>query len=436
MRILNICDINDDAKNIYHKELLKYFEDQQIDSVKYDPKDNPGEFLLDLIRVNYDLVVGHGFGGLLALIVGRTTGARTILINPMYPASRYWSVFLPDYEYQAFIQHMTDHEISCDINGMTTKNIFLLLGKDDDLIDTATTDKYFTKGNSFYVAGGHWPSEGDLALDFRELIGGLITTGDCSADRAGIKEQEILSALSEFFQVNEKCRLFYLFAYMEKSERLTKACVNYMRSIEESDGLKCRYITADTLPTGPEVREHFKDLDLLIVDKIVEIVLSDEIRRSLWIACDEVTGHGGRVLLLSDSHAADLFENDKELMDLIYTGIIREFCVYGYTTRSGLQVSLESTGDDTRPFEDYYRTVFIDDIKTQYGNVAIKWHSPDLDDRVLYMYCKDGQWFYDGGDGWCSSSQAKAVLRAAVDKFVEGAKETDHDAHYFFGWVW
>ena len=123
-------------------------------------------------------------------------------------------------------------------------------------------------------------------------------------------------------------------------------------------------------------------------------------------------------------------------MDLIYTGIIREFCVYGYTTRSGLQVSLESTGDDTRPFEDYYRTVFIDDIKTQYGNVAIKWHSPDLDDRVLYMYCKDGQWFYDGGDGWCSSSQAKAVLRAAVDKFVEGAKETDHDAHYFFGWVW
>ena len=80
--------------------------------------------------------------------------------------------------------------------------------------------------------------------------------------------------------------------------------------------------------------------------------------------------------------------------------------------------------------------MIIDEIKTKAGNLAIKWHSPELDDHVLYVYYKDGQWFYDGGDGWCSASETEAVLRAAADKFVEGAKRTEHDAHHFFGWGW
>jgi len=171
----------------------------------------------------------------------------------------------------------------------------------------------------------------------------------------------------------------------------------------------------------------------LVIDKIVRIVLTEEKRRSLWIACDEVTGHGGKVLLLSDSQAVDLFEDDKELMDLIFTGYITDLY---FDDESGSLNSMGRSSRDTRPFEDYYRAVIIDDIKTKYGNLAIKWHSPDLEARWLYLYYKDEQWFYDSSDGWCSDSQAKAVLSAAVDKFVEGAKDTDHDAHHFFGWGW
>ena len=439
MRILNLCDINDEAKNLYYKELFKYFADEQIDTIKYDPKVNPGEFLVKLMNEKYELIVGHGFGGLLALIIGRVTEAKTILINPMYPASRYWHEMLPDYEYKDYIESITEKDICWDTHGITTTNVFLILGKDDDLIDTITLDKYLTDGNCFYVDGGHWPSGDDFILKFGELTGGLIPTGDGSAEKVDNDEQLTVTALSDFIRMEAGKKLLYLYTYKgENADKLSKATKKYLCSLEDSDDLKCHYITADSLPAnGAEVRASFKQIDFLIIDKIVRIVLSDEIRRSLWIACDEVISHGGRVLLLSEKHASALFEDDKDLMNLIYTGIIKEFCVYSFRYRSGFNVTFESSSSrDTRPYEEKYRTVIIDDIKTKYGNLAIKWHSPELEEMVLYLYFKDGHWFYDGDDGWCDPSQVKAVLCAAIDKFVDGAKRTDHDAHSFFGWCW
>ena len=50
MEILNLCDINDEAKNIYYKELLKYFPEDQIVSNGYEPKVHPGEFILSFRR--------------------------------------------------------------------------------------------------------------------------------------------------------------------------------------------------------------------------------------------------------------------------------------------------------------------------------------------------------------------------------------------------
>ena len=433
--ILNLCDVNDEHENIYHKELLKYFSEDCIYSPEYDPKMHPGELLLKLMNDKYDLIVGHGFGGLLALIMGRATGAKTILINPMYPASRYWADLYPDYEYQPFIESITERSICWDTHGETTTNVFLILGKDDDLIDTATTDKYLTKGNSFYVEGGHWPSGEDFVLKFGELTGGLTPMGNDLFTEKDVKEQRSLDDLKMLLHAKEKFKLIYLYNYNEEyRDTLTKISKRYMRYLKDTYDMNCLYLTADTLyAEGTVTRERFKDLDFLVIDKVVDIVLNDDIRRSLWIACDEVTGHGGKVLLLSDSQAVDLFEENKELMDLIYTGYITN--VFFYDETGAIDYSGWNSAD-TRPYEDLYRTVIIDDIKTKYGNLAIKWHSPDLEERWLYLYFKDGQWYYDGGDGWCSDSEAKAVLSAAAEKFIDGAKRTDHDSKHFFGWGW
>lgn len=436
MLILNLCDINDDAENIYYTELLKYFTESQVFSREVDYSAHPGELILALMRQKYDLIIGHGFGGLIALVIGRMTGAKTILINPMYPASRYWDEFYPDYKFKSFMEYITENDICWDTYGETTRNVFLILGKDDDLIDTATTDKYLTEGNSFYVEGGHWPEGEDFVLKFGELTGGLIPTGDGNYEKFDGKEEQAYSALNEFIQQNAEYRLMYLYTFIDDTAMLTTISKRYMHSLEESENLKGQYITADSLPTEENaVRDHFKNVDYLVIDKIVEIVLSDETRRSLWIACDEVISHGGRVLLLSDSHAADLFDKDESIMDLIYTGIIKQICFYGF--KPGLRISFDSRrSDDVRAYEDRNHTVIIDGIRTKYGNIAIRWHEPEKDSCILYVYYKDDQWFYDSSDGWCDDTQAKAVLCAAIDQFVDEAKDTDHDAKHFFGWGW
>ena len=434
MNILNFCDINDECENLYYNELLKYYDENDISTIKYDLKVNPAEYLLDLMNEKYDLIVGHGFGGLLALVIGRVTGTKTILINPMYPASRYWSDLCPEYEYKCYMERVTERSICWDTSGKTTENVYLILGKDDDLIDTSTTDKYLTWGNSFYVEGGHWPSGEDFVLKFGELTGGLAPSKDGTHEKTDLKEEQEFATFHSFIEDNADNKILYLYSFRENAEKLTKAAARHMNSLEETGETKCRYVTADTLPTdGTDVRKHFSDVDFLIIDKIVCPVLGDEVRRSIWIACDEVTGHGGRVLLLSESPAVFLFEEDKELMDMFYTGKIAE--INFYNTPRGLYISTGYSGD-SRPFEDYYRTVIIDEIKTKYGNLAIRWHSPELKERWFYLYFKDDQWFYDSSDGWCGDTMAKAVLRVAAEKFVDGAKETDHDAHNFFGWGW
>lgn len=432
--ILNLCDINEERENLYYKELLKYYSEDRVLTLACNSEAHPAELLFDLVNAKHELIIGHGFGGLLALIIGRATGAKTILINPMYPASRYWDDLYPDYEYKSFIENITEKDICWDTEGETTDNVFLILGKDDDLIDTATTDKYLTPGNSFYVEGGHWPSGEDFVLKFGELTGGLVPIGDDICIEREARAQQPVEDLKELIQLNKNYQLLYLFARKDEDrDILTKASKRYLHSLEDSDDMNSLYVTADSLPgVGTDVRANYQNVDFLVIDKIVRIVLTEEIRRSLWIACDEVTGHGGKVLLLSDSQAVDLFEDDKELMDLIYTGYLMNIYING----AGSIRSCGRYSDDTRPFEDYYRTVIIDEIKTKHGNLAIKWHSPELETRWLYLYYKDEEWFYDSSDGWCSDSQTKAVLSAAADKFVESAKKTDHDARHFFGWGW
>ncbi len=139
--ILNLCDINEERENLYYKELLKYYSEDRVLTLACNSEAHPAELLFDLVNAKHELIIGHGFGGLLALIIGRATGAKTILINPMYPASRYWDDLYPDYEYKSFIENITEKDICWDTEGETTDNVFLILGKDDDLIDTATTDK-------------------------------------------------------------------------------------------------------------------------------------------------------------------------------------------------------------------------------------------------------------------------------------------------------
>ncbi len=163
--ILNISDYKDEKENIYYKELKKCLgSDKRILSIVFEKDKNPAELLLQLMTMTFDLIVGHGFGGVLALYIGWVKKVKTILINPAYPASRYWSTSddLADYEYRKLIEKITEVVI-CNTELETIKNIYMILGRDDDVTDTTTSNQYLDSKNCFYVDGGHWPSGADFS---------------------------------------------------------------------------------------------------------------------------------------------------------------------------------------------------------------------------------------------------------------------------------
>lgn len=101
MRILSIHDLGETGKNACYGELIKHRPENKIVSHAYDLAENdPALILFDSMASGpYDLIVGTGFGGVLALLLGRATGVRTVLINPMHPIQRYLPTEHPGYKY-------------------------------------------------------------------------------------------------------------------------------------------------------------------------------------------------------------------------------------------------------------------------------------------------------------------------------------------------
>ena len=216
MSILNISDYKDEKENIYYKELQKCFgADTSIVSVVFEKDRNPAELLVDLMTESWELIVGHGFGGVLALYIGRATNVKTILINPAYPASRYWSYDLNDYEYKKLIEKITEKNICWDTGRDTVKNVYMILGRDDDVTDTTTSDKYLRRENCFYVDGGHWPSDMDFSGVFKKLVLGD-SFEDLNEDQIAEKRRdEATYELFKDFAIGKMdYRLLYLYKKM------------------------------------------------------------------------------------------------------------------------------------------------------------------------------------------------------------------------------
>lgn len=98
MRILNIHDLGETGKNACYGELIKYWSENKIVYRTYDLAENDSDLILldGMASGPFDLIVGTGFGGVLALLLGRATGVRAVLINPMYLIQRYLSAELSE----------------------------------------------------------------------------------------------------------------------------------------------------------------------------------------------------------------------------------------------------------------------------------------------------------------------------------------------------
>ena len=438
MSILNISDYKDEKENIYFKELQKCFGTKtQIVSVVFEKDKNPAELLMQLMTEKYDLIVGHGFGGVLALYIGRATNVKTILINPAYPASRYWSDDLADYQYRELIEENTEEVICWDTKCETTKNVYMILGRDDDVTDTTTSNKYLRPKNCFYVDGGHWPSGADFSRVFKKLVLGDAFEDLDEKQTVEKRRDEVTYELFKDFAIGKMdYLLLYLFSYEENAyNRMSKIARLLTGNAAEKELIgDMKYIYADQLEKdASNIREQYADISLLVIDHITSLLMDKGAKKALWIACNEVLDNNGRILFLSDDSAKYIFEEEREITDLIYNGYVAEYEDFIIHNAYKGVVTIK---EDRKPYSDQYRAIIIDEVDSRDGNIAIKWHSNKLNDQILYVYFENGKWYIDEKNGWADEERAAVILEKASTEFVKKVEITNHDWKKFFRWGW
>ncbi len=438
MNVINFHDINESGENRYYRELLKRFPEEQITVAEYDPYDNPADILFRFAADrygHYDLIVGAGFGAVLALMFSRMKDdrIRTVLINPMYPFSKYSAEALPGYKYEKIIKNATEYDICW--NKDILRNVYLILGKDDDITDTKRTPAYFFKENICFVGGGHYPEGEDFQHVFAELASApdpaeIFTdeeTGDIAEDKAYV-------ALRDFISFSDKRDnpLFYVYSW--DYPELKAEAVKLRRYEDGLSGLpgKIKFISSDEFPEKSEgLRSEFRAVSVLVIENVSKRLLNEKIELSLWITCDEVLSRGGRVLMLADSEVPRAFSADSRIADMVYDGKIGEFEGMGY------EISWGTSSLDYRPAEDRCKNMVVDEISSANGNFVIRYHAPKLGEDILYLYFKDGKWYADEKEGLAvNSSLLRTVLENAAGKFadsVECVNRTDDD---WWAMVW
>lgn len=171
MRILYISELDKSCKNSTTEILSQLYpkksyaakgENNQAGNtrnelIQFDlTASDPNELLAKYFtRGPFDLIVGEGLGATFALIIGRAQGCRTLLISPLYPIKQYFPMVYPDYQYKEELWEFEHERICWDSGWKSLENIFVLIGKDDDMADTRRSQGYFYKGNCVYVPGGH-----------------------------------------------------------------------------------------------------------------------------------------------------------------------------------------------------------------------------------------------------------------------------------------
>ena len=182
-------------------------------------------------------------------------------------------------------------------------------------------------------------------------------------------------------------------------------------------------------------------MGFLAVDNVRKDLASGAVKRSLWVVCDEVLGHGGKVLLVSDAPAAFVFESNDDIMGLIWSGIVKECTDWSrYGGEEGLVIDDDSYNSIDHPrYSHYARRMRIDEVEASDGHFVIYWSCPGGKERehALYLYYADGKWHRDEEDGFSGDEVVAAmVLQKASEKIIAQTEPTDHVAKEFWGWIW
>ncbi len=171
--ILNLHGLYGTAENTNYRILTELYPVSEV----YSPQiDFENRLPYDIINGLYDLkdieiIVGNSFGGFYAYVMRAELEIPCLLTNPCIPPVKYIRELIPEYPEKPLqqLRGLTEpaytkrlHETSC--------KTFVILGKDDDVLDSKFTKNYLRNAEIHEIEGKHRLSGKEYKKLFKELI--------------------------------------------------------------------------------------------------------------------------------------------------------------------------------------------------------------------------------------------------------------------------
>lgn len=170
--ILNLHGLYGTAKNTNYGILTKSYSISEVYSPQIDFENcSPYKIIDELyIQKNIDFIVGNSFGGFFAYVTSAKIRCPCILTNPCIPPTKYIRELVPEYP-NGFLKQL--EEITKDFSphklSKINHNVFVILRKDDEVLDSDFTNIYFKNAKIYRINGGHRLAGIEFELLFKKI---------------------------------------------------------------------------------------------------------------------------------------------------------------------------------------------------------------------------------------------------------------------------
>lgn len=171
--ILNLHGLYGTAENTNYGILAELYPVTEIYSPQIDfEKRSPYDIIDRLYAIkDIDIIVGNSFGGFYAYAMGAEWNIPCLLTNPCIPPAKYIRELVPEYPEESLYQlsELTEPAYTKRIHERTC-NTFVILGKNDDILEPEFTKNYLRNAEIHEIDGGHRLSGSVYKKLFDELI--------------------------------------------------------------------------------------------------------------------------------------------------------------------------------------------------------------------------------------------------------------------------
>ena len=224
MKVLFVHGLNSSSNSTTGRYVKTFFEKNFQDVEFICPTFelfNVKETINKIRSYNFDIVIGHSFGGFYVLNTFKNTPIRRIVINPC---------FYPTYEIPRVNENMPEESIEDltflektlhDQEFESKENIFGIFAKDDELFSYYNEFKeIFGKNNCCYIEGGHRPSEEQVADGLNKAMNWKALGGSYDPLSFDIDE------LESIFDQEKKKESDYISKLKEQTQKLSESFKN------------------------------------------------------------------------------------------------------------------------------------------------------------------------------------------------------------------